>query len=82
MVANTGAAIVLEALNEGASRIAPSTETGDLDHDLRVFVRRSVLGARGGKVALLLTALMAEAQRNQSFARAFRERASLSNAAR
>ena len=68
----TPAAIVLEALNDGASRIAPLTETGSLDHDLRVFVRRSVLGARG-KVARLLTALMAEAQRNESFAKAFRE---------
>jgi AcrR family transcriptional regulator len=68
----TPAAIVLEALNEGASRIAPLTETGDLGHDLRVFVRRSVLGARG-KVARLLTALMAEAQRSQSFAWSFQE---------
>jgi AcrR family transcriptional regulator len=66
------AAIVLEALNEGASRIAPVAETSDLDHDLRLFVRRSVLGARG-KVARLLTALMAEAQRDESFAESFRE---------
>ncbi len=66
------ALIVLEALNEGASRIAPLTQTGDLEYDLRLFVRRSVLGARD-KVARLLTALMAEAQRDESFAEAFRE---------
>jgi AcrR family transcriptional regulator len=65
------AAMLLEALNEGASRIAPLAETGDLEHDLRTFVRRSVLGARG-RVARLLTALMAEAQRDASFAASFR----------
>jgi AcrR family transcriptional regulator len=65
------AEIVLEALNEGASRIAPLAETGALNHDLRLFVRRSVLGARG-KTARLLTALMAEAQREPSFAALFR----------
>jgi AcrR family transcriptional regulator len=66
------AAIVLEALNEGASRIAPLDETGDIEHDLRVFVRRSVLGARG-QVARLLTALMAEAQHDASFAKSFQD---------
>lgn len=66
------AAIVLEALNDGASRIAPLAETGDLEHDLRLFARRSVLGA-SGKVARLLTALMAEAQCDESFAESFRE---------
>jgi AcrR family transcriptional regulator len=65
------AAIVLEALNAGASRIAPLVETGDFEHDLRVFVRHSVIGARG-KVARLLTALMAEAQRDPVFAESFR----------
>jgi AcrR family transcriptional regulator len=65
------AAILLEALNEGAARIAPLVEAGGLDGDLRIFVRRSVLGARG-RNARLLTALMAEAQRDASFAESFR----------
>lgn len=65
------AAIVLEALNDGASRIAPLPRTGVLEDDLRVFVRRSVLGARG-RVARLLTALMAEAQRDTAFGESFR----------
>ncbi|MDT5077378.1 MAG: hypothetical protein QOJ80_2015 [Mycobacterium sp.] len=65
------AAILLEALNEGAARIAPLVEAGGLDNDLRIFVRRSVLGARG-RNARLLTALMSEAQRDESFAESFR----------
>jgi AcrR family transcriptional regulator len=65
------AAMVLEALNDGASRIAPFVETGDFEFDLRTFVRRSVLGARG-TVARLLASLMAEAQRDASFAESFR----------
>lgn len=64
------AAIVLEALNEGASWLAPLPDTGDLTRDVRSFVRRSVLGARG-RTARLLTALMAEAQLDQAFARSF-----------
>ncbi|WP_319445868.1 MULTISPECIES: TetR/AcrR family transcriptional regulator [unclassified Mycobacterium] len=65
------AAILLEALNDGAARIAPLVEAGGLDNDLRIFVRRSVLGARG-RNARLLTALMSEAQRDESFAESFR----------
>jgi AcrR family transcriptional regulator len=66
------AAIVLEALNEGAAAIAPLPEAGSLAEELRVFVRRSVLGARG-RTAKLLVALMAEAQLDESFAGSFRD---------
>jgi AcrR family transcriptional regulator len=64
------AAVVLEALNEGAAKIAPTPNADDLAEDLRAFLRRSVLGARG-RTARLLVALMAEAQLDQTFARSF-----------
>jgi AcrR family transcriptional regulator len=64
------AAIMLEALNEGAAKLAPLPDAGDLAADLRAFLRRSVLGARG-RTARLLVALMAEAQLDQEFARTF-----------
>jgi AcrR family transcriptional regulator len=66
------AAIVLEGLNEGAAAIAPLPEAGSLAEELRVFIRRSVLGARG-RTAKLLVALMAEAQLDESFAGSFRD---------
>jgi AcrR family transcriptional regulator len=65
------AEILLEALNEGAAHIAPLEETGDLEHDLRTFIRRSVLGARE-PVGRLLAALMAETQRDPEFGESFR----------
>ena len=65
------AEILLEALNEGAAQLAPLEETGDLEHDLRTFLRRSVLGARE-PVGRLLAALMAEAQRDPKFGESFR----------
>jgi AcrR family transcriptional regulator len=65
------AAVVLEALNEGAAKLAPLPDSGDLAEDLRVFLRRSVLGARG-RTAGLLVALMAEAQLDEGFASSFR----------
>jgi AcrR family transcriptional regulator len=64
------ATIVLEALNEGAAKLAPLPDAGELAEDLRAFLRRSVLGARG-RTARLLVALMAEAQLDQAFARSF-----------
>ncbi len=64
------AAVVLEALNEGAAKLAPLPDAGELAEDLRTFLRRSVLGARG-RTARLLVALMAEAQLDQAFARSF-----------
>jgi AcrR family transcriptional regulator len=64
------AAVLLDALNEGAVEIAPVADTGDLANDLRAFLRRSVLGARG-RTARLLVALMAEAQLDEAFARSF-----------
>lgn len=67
----TKAAIVLEALNEGAAKIAPSVDTGSFSADLRVFLRRSVAGA-GGRNTRLLAALMAAAQLDDTFAESFR----------
>jgi AcrR family transcriptional regulator len=67
----TKAAIVLEALNEGAAKIAPSVDTGSFSADLRVFLRRSVSGA-GGRNTRLLAALMATAQLDDAFAESFR----------
>jgi AcrR family transcriptional regulator len=66
------AEILLEALNEGAALIAPLEEQGDLEQDLRTFLRRSVLGARE-PVGSLLAALMAEAQRDPEFGESFRD---------
>ena len=65
------AEILLEALNEGAAQLAPLEETGELEQDLRTFLRRSVLGARE-PVGRLLAALMAEAQRDPQFGESFR----------
>ena len=62
---------LLEALNEGAAQLAPLEETGELEQDLRTFLRRSVLGARE-PVGRLLAALMAEAQRDPQFGESFR----------
>jgi AcrR family transcriptional regulator len=67
----TKAAIVLEALNEGAAKIAPSLDTGSFRADLRVFLRRSVSGASGAN-ARLLAGLMAAAQLDEAFAVSFR----------
>jgi AcrR family transcriptional regulator len=67
----TKAAIILEALNEAASAIAPVPDTGSLGTDLRRFVRRTVAGAAAPN-ARLLAALMAEAQRDEAFAQTFR----------
>jgi AcrR family transcriptional regulator len=67
----TKAAIVLEALNEGAAAIAPVTDTGSFSTDLRVFMRRTVAGA-AGRNARLLAALMAAAQLDDAFAESFR----------
>lgn len=63
--------ILLEALNEGAARIAPLEEQGELEQDLRAFLRRSVVGARE-PARSLLAALMAEAQRDPAFGESFR----------
>jgi AcrR family transcriptional regulator len=67
----TKAAIVLEALNEGAAKISPTVDTGSFSADLRTFLRRSVTGA-GGRNARLLSALMAAAQLDDVFAESFR----------
>jgi AcrR family transcriptional regulator len=67
----TKAAVVLEALNDAASTIAPPSDTGSLEGDLRLFLRRSVAGA-SGRNAHLLAALMAAAQLDEAFAESFR----------
>jgi AcrR family transcriptional regulator len=66
----TKAAILLEALNEGAAAISPLRDTGSFETDLRSFVRSTVAGARSN--ARLLAALMAEAQFDEGLAEAFR----------
>src|SRR5207245_21039 len=55
-----------------ASTIAPAPDSGSLAEDLLVFLRRTVSGAQGGR-GKLLTALMAEAQLDEAFARSFRK---------
>jgi len=66
----TKAAITLEALNEGAAALAPARDTGSLETDVRLFVRDTVAG--GARNGHLLSALMAEAQLDDSFAEVFR----------
>src|SRR5215212_6785424 len=64
------AAILLEALNEGAAAVSPLRDTGSFETDLRTFLRSTVAGAaRNGR---LLAALMAEAQFDDDLAEAFR----------
>ncbi len=67
----TKAAIVLESLTEGAAEIAPVADTGSLESDLRLFIRRTVDRA-GGRNARLLAALMAAAQLDEAFGKSFR----------
>ena len=66
----TKAAILLEALNEGAAAISPLRDTGSFETDVRAFLRSTVAGA--GRNARLLAALMAEAQFDDDLAEAFR----------
>ena len=66
----TKAAILLEALNEGAAAISPLRNTGSFETDLRTFLRSTVAGA--GRNGRLLAALMAEAQFDEDLAEAFR----------
>jgi AcrR family transcriptional regulator len=66
----TKAAILLEALNEGAAAISPLRDTGSFETDLRTFLRSTVAGAR--RNGRLLAALMAEAQFDEDLAEAFR----------
>ena len=66
----TKAAILLEALNEGAAAISPLRDTGSFETDVRTFLRSTVAGAR--RNVRLLAALMAEAQFDENLAEAFR----------
>ena len=66
----TKAAILLEALNEGAAAISPGRDTGSFETDLRTFLRSTVAGA--GRNGRLLAALMAEVQFDEDLAEAFR----------
>ena len=66
----TKAAILLEALNEGAAAISPLRDTGSFETDLRTFLRSTVAG--GSRNGRLLAALMAEAQFDEDLAEAFR----------
>jgi AcrR family transcriptional regulator len=58
-------AVVLEALSEAAQAVAPDSDTGSLEADLRLFLRRTVTGA--GQNAPMLAAMMAEAQLDEEF---------------
>ncbi|MDX6643863.1 MAG: hypothetical protein QOD76_1825 [Solirubrobacteraceae bacterium] len=58
-------AVVLEALSEAAQAVAPDSDTGSLEGDLRLFLRRTVTGA--GQNAPMLAAMMAEAQLDEEF---------------
>jgi AcrR family transcriptional regulator len=64
------AAVVLEALNEGARAVAPIPDTGSLDSDLRLFIRRTVAGVSRNR--RMLAGMMAEAQLDDAFGRSFR----------
>lgn len=66
------AAIVLEALGERAARAAPLPDGGSLAADLRTFMRRTVTGV-GGRNAVVLAGLMAQAQLDADFGATFRE---------
>jgi AcrR family transcriptional regulator len=66
------AGVLMEALNELATALVPDTDQGSLERDLRAFIRRTVSGLRRG-AAPLVAGLMAEAQLDEDFARAFRE---------
>jgi AcrR family transcriptional regulator len=65
------AAIIVEALSEGAVLIAPAPDTGSLRADLERFLRATVAGAE--RNAHLLGGLMAEAQLDEAFGASFRE---------
>jgi AcrR family transcriptional regulator len=66
------AAVLMEALNQLATVLVPDTDQGSLERDLRTFIRRTVSGLQRG-AARLVASLMAEAQRDEDFAPAFRE---------
>jgi AcrR family transcriptional regulator len=63
------AAVVLEALNEGAETVAPDPDTGSLESDLALFLRQTVRGAN--RNARVLAAMMAEAQLDEEFGASF-----------
>lgn len=65
------AAVVLEAVNEAAQAAAPAPNAGSLETDLRGLLRSTVAGITV-RNPRMLAALMAEAQLDEDFARAFR----------
>ena len=67
----TKAAVVLEALAEGARRAAPQRDTGSLETDVRRLMRDTVAATAAS--INILSALMAEAQLDDRFGREFRE---------
>jgi AcrR family transcriptional regulator len=66
------AAVLMEALSERASALVPDRDLGSFERNLRSFIRRTVAGLQNGS-APLVASLMAEAQRDQQFAVAFRD---------
>jgi AcrR family transcriptional regulator len=66
------AAVLMEALNERSSKLVPDRDLGSFRRNLRSFIRRTVGGLQNDSTTLVAS-LMAEAQRDQQFAVAFRE---------
>jgi AcrR family transcriptional regulator len=67
------AEIALEALEEAFSSLEQAPDSGSLESDVRVFLRRTI-AALGGVNAELLGAVIAETQLDRAFARIFRAR--------
>jgi AcrR family transcriptional regulator len=63
--------IVLDALEESSSQTATAPDSGSLESDLRVFLRRAIADMAAGN-AELLGALLAETQLDSGFAASFR----------
>ena len=66
------AAVVLDALTRRTAREVPVPDTGAVRDDVRALLRGAFAVLRTGR-AQVVTSLMAEAQRDEAFASAFRE---------
>jgi hypothetical protein len=62
----------MEAPNERSSALVPDGDLGSFERNLRSFIRRTVAGWDNAG-ATLAASLMAEAQRDEQFAVAFRD---------
>lgn len=66
------AAVLMESLNERAAILVGNRDLGSFERNLRSFIRRTIAALHDGTAPLVAT-LMAEAQRDQDFAVAFRD---------